>query len=140
MTKNILQLVVVALVVTGCGYTKMTSEEAIRYQSEQLVTTTKTLYAAQPSIPDGDITKVVVNAGGTLVTTPNIYTVDSEANKRDRDAMLRLHANYDSGSIMNEFGGSVKVIAKDGNPTVVYTKVPSTVKCDGIPNVVCERE
>lgn len=131
--------ITLAITFSGCGYQKMSSEEAIRYQTAQLMTTTKTLYASQPSIPDGDLTKTLVAAGGAFGATPDVYNINSEANQRDIDAMLRLTVNMDAGQITNEFGGSVKVISKAGRVSAIYTKVPASINCASIANVICEK-
>lgn len=140
MIKNTIKFsaLTLAVILTGCGYIKMSSEEAIRYQSVQLINTTKTLFASLSAIPDGDITKIIVAAGGAFVTTPDVYPADSEANKRDADAMFRLNTNSDAGTITNEFGGSVKIVSKNEALTIIYTKVPLKINCAGIANVVCE--
>lgn len=71
----------------------------------------------------------------------NVTTLDVFADPKHQTlakAMLRLRADRDAGTIRNEFGGQVKVVAKNGEASLIYTNVPATIHCSKIPHVVCE--
>lgn len=141
MKKLFLAVVAVSVLISGYYVVMSVSDEdAIRYQSVQLIDTARALYAAQPTIPEGDLTKVVMYAEGASPTTPNFEKYEAIVNKKDREVMLRLTPDLNKGILLNEFGGQVKVLSSNGDVFVLYTEVPSSVKCQGIPNVVCKHK
>lgn len=134
---SISAITLVALLSAGCNSSQMSSKDAIAYQAEQLINTTRFLYTNLPVIPDGDKTELVINAGGPFAKSPDITDFNSPENKREREAMNRLQADFLNKTIRNEFGGTVKILSQNGLIKVVYTNVPNNVDCIGIQNVTC---
>lgn len=117
------------------------NQQSIAYQADRLIGNANLLYRSAKEVPDGDITKAFVMMGGTYTPPPIQGLADSRSlllNKIDIGVMSRLKSNRESGAITNEFGGQVRMIAKDGSFTAVYTNLPSDIDCSVIPNVTCE--
>lgn len=112
-----------------------TSQEAMSIQVENIKAKAELLYASQRSIPDGDLTIILLNAGAFGPTTPVVDDYNSPLNVRDRAAMSRLKVDIKKLTVQNEFGGEVKVFAEDRLIEVIYTNVPDG-KC--IPEAKCE--
>lgn len=101
-----------------------TSQEAMSIQVENIKAKAEMLYASQRSIPDGDLTTILLNAGAFGPTTPVVDDYNSPLNVRDRAAMSRLKVDIKKLTVQNEFGGEVKVFSKDRLIEVIYTNVP----------------
>lgn len=101
-----------------------TPQEAMSIQVENIKAKAEMLYSFQRSMPDGDLTTILVNAGAFGPSTPVVDDYNSPLNVRDRAAMSRLKVDFEKMTVENEFGGEVKVLSKDRTIEVIYTNVP----------------
>lgn len=103
---------------------RLTPQEAMSIQVENIKAKAEMLYLFQRSMPDGDLTTILVNAGAFGPSTPVVDDYNSPLNVRDRAAMSRLKVDFEKLTVKNEFGGEVKVLSKDRAIEVIYTNVP----------------
>lgn len=142
MYKSTVAVVVICgTLLASCNFNKMSHEEAIAYQADQLIKSARILYMDEPTIPDGEITKTIVMAH-IVHRTDDEQSLKEQSFEtiRNNNAIHLLSPDYDSHIINNEFGGEVKIMSQAGKITVVYTKVPTDVDCIGIENVRCIHE
>ncbi|MBF4991119.1 hypothetical protein [Methylophilus sp. QUAN] len=139
------KLTVAAVVICGtllasCNFNKMSPEEAIAYQADQLIKSARILYMDEPSIPDGELTKNIVLARMVYRTDDDSLKEQSFETIRNNDAIHLISPDYAENVIRNSYGGLVRIMSQAGKITVVYTKVPPDVDCSGIKNVRCFHE
>lgn len=97
---------------SGCDY-PLSNDSSVQIQINNISRNMHVMYANESSIPDGDLTKIAIEHG-VFVSTDNLDDVA---------AMSRLKIDLNR-SVMNEFGGDVRLLSDNGSIELVYTKVP----------------
>lgn len=99
----------------------LSGAEINKIQEQNIVNHIQVMYKGQATIPNGDITETVAFTGGLVGWLPDA-PMDSIANEKVRQSMSRLHYEKEHGEVVDQDGTKLKVIAKDGQVSVVRSK------------------
>jgi len=99
----------------------LSDAEINKIQEQNIVNHIQVMYKGQAFIPNGDITETVAFSGGLVGWLPDA-PMDSIENEQVRQSMSRLHYEKEHGVVVDQDGTKLKVLAKDGQISVVRSK------------------
>ncbi|MDA8384072.1 MAG: hypothetical protein M0037_13640 [Betaproteobacteria bacterium] len=116
----------------------MSPREALSLQVKTIANNVQIATATEPrQKKEGDVTVLAIQTGSFDASMPYASAENSAqrlANALEVAAMHRLKVHH--AAVENAFGGTVRVLMREGHVTVAYTKVPKAL-CAGIPHLVC---